>query len=97
MEGTKQCTITPFSARTPSPTNQTPKTAIMMSSTEPEWESFVPLIALMAAWSTARRKAALAGTKREESHASSRFEWDQKPDQLARPIACQIPARINRK
>jgi hypothetical protein len=32
----------------------------------PEWESFVPLIALMAAWSTARRKAALAGTKRDE-------------------------------
>jgi hypothetical protein len=31
-----------------------------------EWESFVPLIALVAAWSTARRKAALARTKREE-------------------------------
>ncbi len=32
----------------------------------PEWESFVPLIAMMAALSTARRKAALAGTKRQE-------------------------------
>jgi hypothetical protein len=32
----------------------------------PEWESFVPLFAMMAAWSTARRKAALAGTKCKE-------------------------------
>lgn len=43
----------------------------------PEWESFVPLFAMLAAWSTAHRKAALASTKREQIRL---------PEALMRPV-----------